>query len=514
MRLASVTYTPAKVTAVQSFGGLPVIFRSASRRPGLCSIAVVNPARHNPCRSIIALALCAAGCTTQPYRDQPLSPGAGLSGYEARTLDSAELRNFLRANLGGAIAPWPPESWDLDLLTLVAFYYHPDLDVVRADWGVAKAAVITAGQRPNPQLVPALGYNATAPIGISPWTLGMFIDIPIETAGKRGYRIAQAAQHSQAARFRIEQAAWQVRSRLRDSLVGLYPIDPMLENQRSRLQELVVLLERRMALGLIAQPEVTQARLALAHTDLALNDIRRQRAKQRSRLAAALGLSSAALDGIALSFADLERVADGVTMPAGDARRVALLNRADVRAALSAYEETQEALRLEIARQYPDFRLRAGYGWDQGSSKWVLGLPVELPVLNRNEGPIAEAQARRAQAAANFLALQARAIGETEQALAAYEFSMRKLKAAATALSARRDNERLTAALLRTGEADRLALVRAAFETASAEQAHTETLIEAQQAVGQLEDALQRPLVGRALPLRQDTNPRNEKEPR
>ena len=72
----------------------------------------------------------------------------------------------------------------------------------------------------------------------------------------------------------------------------------------------------------------------------------------------------------------------------------------------------------------------------------------------------------------------------------------------------------MTSALFRTGETDRLALASAAFETASAEQAHTETLIEAQLAAGQLEDALQRPLVGRALPLRQDTNPRNEKDPR
>ena len=475
----------------------------------------MNPARRYPFRLIVVLAFCAAGCTTQRYHDQPLSPGASLSGYEARTLDAPELRNFLHANLDRADAPWPPTSWDLDRLTLVAFYYHPDIDVVRADWGVAKAAVITAGQRPNPQLLgPTLGYNTTALGGVSPWTLGLLIDIPIETAGKRGYRIAQAAQHSQAARFRIEQAAWQVRSRLRDRLIGLYPIDAVLEHQHSRLQELVALLERRQALGLIAQPEVTQARLALARIELGINEIGRQRATQRTRLAAALGLPSVALDGVTLSFADLDRMADCATIPTRDAQREALLNRADVRVALSAYEETQEALRLEIARQYPDFRLRAGYSWDQGAGKWVLGLPVELPILNRNEGPIAEAQARRQQAAANFLALQARTIGETEQALAACEFSLRKLKAAEAALSARRDNERVTSALFRTGETDRLALASAAFETASAEQAHTETLIEAQLAAGQLEDALQRPLVGRALPLRQDTNPRNEKDPR
>ena len=33
-------------------------------------------------------------------------------------------------------------------LTLAAFYFHPELDVARAQWAVAEAARITAGERP------------------------------------------------------------------------------------------------------------------------------------------------------------------------------------------------------------------------------------------------------------------------------------------------------------------------------------------------------------------------------
>ena len=133
---------------------------------------------------------------------------------------------------------------------------------------------------------------------------------------------------------------------------------------------------------------------------------------------------------------------------------------------------------------------------------------MELPILNRNQGPIAEAKARREQAAANFASLQARAIGEVEQASAGYQFSLRKLEAAESALSALRQNERTAAASFRAGEADRLTLVSAQFETLSAEQARIEVLIQTHQAVGQLEDALQRPLGERTLPLRQTESPR------
>ena len=466
----------------------------------------MKPAIH--VRLVVTLAALTAGCTTQQYQDRPLAPAESLSGYEARTLDSADLKDFLQHNLKQEVASWPPASWNLDLLTLAAFYYHPDLDVARAKWGVAKAGIITAAQRPNPQLGAGAEYNFDAQSGDSPWRLFASLDIPIETAGKRGYRIAQAKQQSVAGSFEIEAAAWQVRSRVRASLIELYPIEPLLEKQRELLHDILKLIERRFAVGLVPQPEVTQARLTLFRTELALNETRKQRAQQRVRLASAIGLPVNALDQATLLLAEFERVPKREGIPPKEVQREALLSRPDILAALTLYAASEAALQLEIAKQYPDIHLQPGYTWDAGASKWALGGAMELPILNRNEGPIAEAKARREQAAANFASLQARAIGEVEQASAGYQFSLRKLEAAESALSALRQNERTVAASFRAGEADRLALVSAQFESLSAEQARIEVLIQTHQAVGQLEDALQRPLGERTLPLRQTESPR------
>lgn len=468
----------------------------------------MNPRTRTRIRIILFAALL-AGCTTQSYRDKPLAPAETQSGYEARTLEAADLREFLQRNLKQKIEHWPPRSWDLDLLTLAAFYYHPDLDVARANWGVAEAGIITAGQRPNPQLIASgVEYNFDASPGVSPWKLFALLDIPIETAGKRGYRVAQARRQSLAALFDIETAAWRVRSRVRASLIELYPIEPTLEKQRELLRDIVKLLERRLAVGLVPQPEVTQARLTLFRIEVALNETRKQRAQQRVRLASALGLPASALDAVTFSLTDFERAPSLTGIPTQDVQRAALLSRPDLLAALAEYEARQAALQLEIAKQYPDIHLQPGYTWDAGASKWALGPTLELPVLNRNEGPIAEAKAHREQAAANFAALQARAIGEVEQAAAGYAFSLGKLEAVESALSALRQNERTAAASYRAGEVDRLALVSAQFETLSAEQARIEVLIQTHQAVGQLEDALQRPLGERMLPLRQTESPR------
>ena len=51
---------------------------------------------------------------------------------------------------------------------------------------------------------------------------------------------------------------------------------------------------------------------------------------------------------------------------------------------------------------------------------------LTLPVFNQNQGPIAEAKANRAKAAAHFLTVQTTAIAEIDRALAGYEAALQK----------------------------------------------------------------------------------------
>lgn len=111
-----------------------------------------------------------AGCAS--FQPRPIEPSTTAAAFEARTLDTPALKQFMEQNLYREITPWPPQSWDLTLLTLVAFYYHPDLDVARAKLDVADAAVITAGGRPNPGLSSSAQYNREVFVGTSHWALG------------------------------------------------------------------------------------------------------------------------------------------------------------------------------------------------------------------------------------------------------------------------------------------------------------------------------------------------------
>ena len=81
----------------------------------------------------LALLWCglAAGCAH--FEPKPVSPAQTASALENRTFGDPGLRGFLEKNLPrDAAAAGLPRAWDFEMLTLAAFYYHPDLDVARA----------------------------------------------------------------------------------------------------------------------------------------------------------------------------------------------------------------------------------------------------------------------------------------------------------------------------------------------------------------------------------------------
>ena len=348
-------------------------------------------------------------------------------------------------------------------------------------------------ERPNPTLNVAPAYNTTT-LTPSPWIVTAVLDLPIETAGKRGYRIAEASQLSEAARWNIAGVAWQVRSRLRRALLDLYTAseaEGLVKEQQVVQADNVRLLEQQFEAGVISAFEVTQARIAADSARLVLRDAERQRAESQAQVADAIGVPLSALAAVEISFAGLADLPEDV--PPEETRRQALLNRPDILAALAEYNASQAALQLEIAKQYPDIHLNPGYEFDQGDNKWSPGLTVTLPVLNQNRGPIAEAEAKRAEAAASFNALQAHVIGEIERAVAAYRATLQKSKDAEDLQEDLKKQEKREQAMLEAGEISRSELAALRLQLSASALSRMDALAKSLQAFQQLEDALQTP---------------------
>jgi outer membrane protein TolC len=435
------------------------------------------------------------------YRPAPLTADAGAAALESRTLDDRALGDFVRARLGREADPWPPASWDLATLTLVAFYFHPGLDVARAAWSVARAEVVTAGGRGVPEATVEAGH-VTDTDDPSARIAGLSLELPL-AAGKRRHRIAAARARSEAARLAVTDSAWSVRQRVRESLLDLWDAEGRLARGASReriVTEIVQMLERRLEVGEASRPEVTRERLALGRAQLAVRDAERDREQARAALAAALTLPAEALAGATFAFSSFEE-APPDELAARPMRERALLGRADVLALLSEYAAADAALRLEVARQHPDLRLAPGYTYEQGESHFLLGLSVPLAFLGRNRGPIAEAEARRQETAARFLALQARVLGDTDLAVAALAAARRAVETAAAIVARQNESRDAAASSLAAGTSDRLTLRAAELELAEAEDARFRALVEQQRALGRLEGSVQAVLTGPAAVL-------------
>jgi outer membrane protein TolC len=282
---------------------------------------------------------------------------------------------------------------------------------------------------------------------------------------------------------------------VRAALLNLYAAretESLLARQESAQSNVVRLLESQFAAGAVSSYEVTQARVTLGTTRLARQDATGQYGQARVQLAHALGLPLRALADVPFSFAGLDQFPPDLTAP--EIRRQAILNRADVRGALAEYAASQSALQLEIAKQYPDLHLGPGYELDQTDNKWSLGVTLELPVLNHNQGPVAETKAKRAEAAAHFLTVQSAATAEIDSALAGYNTALQKSATATALLDDLRQQLDSVHAQAQAGEAEPLTSANAEAEYAAGAQNQLDAVVKAQVALGQLEDAVQNPL--------------------
>jgi outer membrane protein TolC len=443
------------------------------------------------------LAGMTAGCGFQTYQPKPLQPEKLASNYLAHDPNSPAFREFLITS-GYPEAQIPIQHWGLRELTLSALYFHPQLNVARAQWRAAVAGEISAGQRPIPGISGDLEKHSNTDGGVSPWTYGLSIDIPVETAGKRQARIDRAVNLSEAARIDIAQTAWQVRSRLFNSLIDYQnsaALTEILQKEVDLRGEIVAMLQARLDAGMISSIELSNARLLLLKAQQALSTEQNNLPALKVALASNAGLSletfnQLTLDSIAIN--DHALVFDAQTN--ADMQQTALLNRLDIRGALARYAAAEAKLRLEISKQYPDITLSPGYSYDQGDNIWSLGLNTLLTFINKNKGLIEESRALREVEAAQFEALQANVLTNLAQAKAFYQAAYTTLNQAE---KLQKDSEARTTQIQKqfdSGYADRLEFATSKLENLLATQNIINVEYTSLRATAVLEDVLQKPI--------------------
>ncbi len=437
-----------------------------------------------------ALLVCAllGGCAS--YMPRPLHPEKMAQALTRRTLSDPRLLRFLAAQLhqGG------PPRWNIGTLSLVAVYERPDMPLAEARLREAQGGETTAAALPNPSLQLAPTYDTST--SASPWTVGPVVTFLIQSYGARPARIALARAQTEQARHVIAVTAWQLRAQVSAAMLDLWSAQQAarLAARRAALAgRYRDVVEQRYRAGMVSAAALTNATLAFNEAELQLASDRRASQLGRTALAAALGLPSTALRGIAIDMR-------GIAHPRQPGRLAplvhsALTSRPEVLAALAHYAAAQAGLRLAVAQQYPAIDIGPGYHYDQGDNKFILSISLPLPILNQNQGPIARARAARRVAADAFAATQTRVLAQIDQARTDWHASeserirARQLReAAADALD--RQRRAFTA-----GQIGRLRLLGAELVDVQAQQGALSASVHVRRALGQLEAALYHPFL-------------------
>jgi CRISPR system Cascade subunit CasA len=310
---------------------------------------------------------------------------------------------------------------------------------------------------------------------------------------------------AQRAGYDFAELTWKQRSALRRAAADL-----LITQREITLREIVNtdrraqldMARQRLEAGAATRGDLDRLVRDALQDEQQLHDARRRASLARSALAVTVGVPVTALESLKLGWQQLDDP-PGVDAPRLERwRDDALLARADVHSAVLAYSMAEQALRLEVARQYPDVHLGPAYTWDHGIRRYQFNLGLTLPLLNRNAGAIGEAEGRREEAGAHLEATVASAWQEIDEAIRQWQLARARLaEARGPVYDAAQHIYAQTARGFDAGANDRTELVAARVAQTLAELQVLDAVRSAQEALATLEDALRRPLEGPELTL-------------
>ncbi|KKW93305.1 TolC family protein [Sphingobium chungbukense] len=439
------------------------------------------------------------GCV--PYRPKPMDVAA-MAAARARRPTDAEAVRAEQARIAPD-APYDAARWSRLSVLAALLVHNPDIAAARTTWISARAQARAARQAPGAALTLSTEY-ARDPSTSSPWLLGGAIDVPLDLGGQRAARIGSGEIAVTIARHDYADTLWAARMQARRALIDmLVAVREAATGERllALRDQQQAAMEKRLRAGAVARADLERVRADAAGAAASVEDAHGRAAAARQALAAAIGLPAGALAPIAFDWPGFDSPSPDPTASLGDPTG-ATVARADVLKALAAYDQAENDLRGEVARQYPAISISPGYSWERGLTKLPFSVGLALPPLDMNRHAIAAAEARRSEAARKLEVVVAAANAGLESAI-----SEARLARAALARVRQADlpiARRLATdadAQFRRGAIDRADWAAAQGGVPQAELTELTALARVQAADAALEDALRRPLEGPEMHL-------------
>ncbi|HMU54889.1 MAG TPA: TolC family protein [Nitrospira sp.] len=292
----------------------------------------------------------------------------------------------------------PPAVIRLSLDEALALFIKQNLSVLITKYGIDynKGQEITAALFPNPVAFIGTLSSYTQGFNLSnSGQLAMIVQQLFELAGKRGYRIESAVFGTQSAEAAFEDAVRQLGFTVKDTYYRIQLAQRRLnlaEENRDRFARILDINTIRFKKGYIAEVDLIRIRLQMVDFQSQVIQSLQEAEVARGDLRQLLRLSPKTVMELTTEM-DFRRIDPDINK----LRVTAIDLRPDVRAKRFAQSQRESDLRLAKAYRVPDVTVGAGYEI-QGSrgpdnpQQWVLNFGIPIPLFNRNQGGIVQAE--------------------------------------------------------------------------------------------------------------------------
>ena len=368
----------------------------------------------HPAHLVWALVALTTGCAT--YRPVPIEPLEVL-----RDLESIEWSKSATSTDAPQDSPDGPLVGPRELASF-AVSTNPQLAAAQAEVGVRRALLVEAGLLPDPEVGwDAMNNVASLIVDGSSSSVdtisGFGLMFPLLRPGEQEARVGVADWQAEEARRRVAAAEWSLTRRIH---VGYEEVQAaeLLLSQTQALAELAGstndYFKRARDTGAAT---AIQANLALGELQaIRLDGIRAEARAREARqvLSELLGLPPTVELRLGSETDPSEH--EALQAPPSELTTHAVESRPDLAALLAEYQAADEAVRLAVSKQYPQFAIGTG-------------ISLTLPFFSKFGRPeMRTAIARRERLSREFTAAVHAARGEIAAAHMLLEFARRELE--------------------------------------------------------------------------------------
>lgn len=367
--------------------------------------------------SCFALASLVSFAQAQTYTAPGSARPAPPSAHASHAMPSS-VENFTRPNFNAAprnlqapaAATLRTAALELADFERIALERNPTLAQASAQIDASSARALQAGL----QLNPVVGYNGEQ-FGVGSPQLGeqqgFFIDQEFLRREKRQLSRAKYAQETEAARWQATAQEYRVINGIRLAYLDVLADQRRLANERAQVRNAETAAqttEELVNVGQANEADLLQARVEARRSRVAL------RAEEARFRAAWAGLTSLAgapeLPPAVLNDAMLEMESPPLEFHAVFSHLIQA--SPEIQAALAEVRRDEITVQRERVEPRPNLFIRggAGYNFEADRPSGSIQIGLRLPVFDRNQGTIREAQAdlRQAQAEVDRVVLSLR----------------------------------------------------------------------------------------------------------